>query len=151
MYDAKEFSNAFSEILEILKYIPRSDYNKIPNELIEVFKNNANKDSKFRYDKTKTLQQQNVSKTARGIIAILYRDYWATSKQKEIILKKEHSDKIEKERKKSEIYSYDKLFKKKEQNLVNKNEKEDSKSITKYKKGIFEKIYCNIKKILGKE
>ena len=32
-----EYANAYSEVLEILKYIPIKDYNKIPKNIIELF------------------------------------------------------------------------------------------------------------------
>ena len=37
-----EYANAYSEVLEILKYIPIKDYNKIPKNIIELFEKNAN-------------------------------------------------------------------------------------------------------------
>ena len=36
MADIK-YANAYSEVLEILKYIPIEDYNKIPKTKIELF------------------------------------------------------------------------------------------------------------------
>ena len=49
MADIK-YANAYSEVLEILKYIPIEDYNKIPTNKIELFKTNANSDYSFNYD-----------------------------------------------------------------------------------------------------
>ena len=81
MVDIK-YANAYSEVLEILKYLTQEDYEKIPKEKIEVFETNMNKDYAFNYNPDKTLQEQNVSETARTIIAILFRDYWATEEQR---------------------------------------------------------------------
>ena len=77
MVDVK-YAVAYSEVLEILKHIPISEYNKIPKEKINMFEKNASKEYKCNYIPSKTLTEQNVSKTAKGIIAILFRDYWAT-------------------------------------------------------------------------
>ena len=44
------YATAYSEVLEILKYIPKEEYNKIPNEKIEVFKAKYDKKYKFKYD-----------------------------------------------------------------------------------------------------
>lgn len=107
-----EYANAYSEVLEILNHIPKSDYNKIPNNIIEVFAINNNKNYKFSYDVNKTLNEQNVSKIAKTIIAILFRDYWATSSQREKILAKEKSDIIKLEEEKRKIYNLDNIFKK---------------------------------------
>ena len=38
-----EYANAYSEVLEILKFISKEDYNKIPANKIELFKLNSNK------------------------------------------------------------------------------------------------------------
>ena len=53
MVDIK-YANAYSEVLEILKYISIEDYNKIPKEKIELFKTNANYDYSFKYNQNKT-------------------------------------------------------------------------------------------------
>ena len=87
-----EYSIAYKEVLEILNYVSIEDYNKIPKEKIDLFKEYADKDYVFNYNPNKTLNEQNVSKIAKGIIAILFRDYWATPYQKEKILKKEKFD-----------------------------------------------------------
>lgn len=42
---------------------------------------------KFNYNPNLTLEEQNVSKRARAIIAILFRDYWATDIQRNKIVK----------------------------------------------------------------
>lgn len=107
-----EYANAYSEVLEILKYIPIEDYDKIPKNRINLFKTYANKDHAFCYDTTKTLEEQNVSKIAKGIIAILFRDYWATEIQKEKIIAKQNYDRMQII---EEKYNYD--------NIVNNNEK----------------------------
>lgn len=77
-----EYANAYSEINEILKYVPVEDYNKIPKNKINLFKDNANKNYEFKYNSNLTLDEQNVSKRAKAIIAILFRDYWATEEQR---------------------------------------------------------------------
>lgn len=84
-----EYANAYSEVLEILKFISKEDYEKIPASKIELFKLNSNKEYKFTYNPEKTLDEQNVSKRAKAIIGILFRDYWATEIQREKIIKKQ--------------------------------------------------------------
>ena len=117
MVDIK-YANAYSEVLEILKYIPIEDYDKIPKNRINLFKAYANKDYTFCYDITKTLEEQNVSKIARGIIAILFRDYWATEIQKQKIIAKQNYDRQSLEEKKKEIYNSDNLFKNNEKKFI---------------------------------
>ena len=115
-----EHANAYSEILEILKYLTPEDYEKIPKEKIEVFEKNANRDYTFSYAPDKTLQEQNVSKIARTIIGILFRDYWATEEQKEKIIKWQQQERIRIENEKQEKYKSEDIFK--NSNIVHKTE-----------------------------
>lgn len=110
---SEEYMNAYSEVLEILKHISLEEFDKIPKEMIDTFKKNANNEYRFEYNPNKTLKQQNVSKRARYIIAILFRDYWATPYQKERIKQKEKYDLHKMEEKLREKYNTDNLFKNK--------------------------------------
>lgn len=107
-----EYANAYTEVLEILKYIPSEDYDKIPKIKIELFETIANKNYHFNYTPNKTLDEQNVSKIAKGIIAILFRDYWATYIQKEKIIKKQNYDRFIIENQKNDFNTND-IFKRK--------------------------------------
>ena len=105
-----EFKNACTEVLEILKYIRNEDIKRIPKEEIENLEHNANKDYIFTYDINKTIKEQNVSKMANGIIAIFFTDYIATSKQKEIIKKRQRKYEEVVDNKKKELYNPDNIF-----------------------------------------
>ncbi len=105
-----EYSNAYSEVLEILKYISIEDYNKIPKSKIKLFETNSNKNYKFEYNPEKTLDEQNVSPIGKTIIAILFRDYWATDKQREKILLKEQNDRLKIEEEKRNLYNPNNIF-----------------------------------------
>ncbi len=105
-----EFSNACYEVLEILKYIKAEDLLKIPKEEIQILKNNANYNHNFIYDSKKNIKEQEVSKMAKGIIAVYFYKYTASEKQKEKIrLKQENDLKL----KQGENYSYNEMFKRK--------------------------------------
>lgn len=122
-----EYANAYSEVLEILKYISKEDYEKIPNSKIELFETNHNKEYIFKYNPNKTLDEQNVSKTAKAIIAILFRDYWATEIQKEKIITKQNYDRKQLEEKKKERYNSDNLFKNNEKKINLDGTKQEQK------------------------
>ncbi len=106
-----EYANAYNEVLEILKYISKEDYNRIPIEQIKLFEANANSNHIFSYNPEKTLDEQNVLKITKGIIAILFRDYWATLEQKNKILNYEKNETIKEENIKKEKYNSNDIFK----------------------------------------
>ena len=152
MVDIK-YANAYTEVLEILKYISREDYNKIPKKKIELFETNANDNYHFIYNPSKTLNEQNVSKIAKGIIAILFRDYWATNIQKEKIIAKQNYDRRIIEEQKIE-FNLDDIFKRKitsdfketsdQNNIDNSNLPIEVK-----KQNLFQKIIVFIKQHLN--
>ena len=146
MVDVK-YAVAYSEVLEILKHIPISEYNKIPKEKINMFKKNASKEYKCNYIPSKTLTEQNVSKTAKGIIAILFRDYWATPEQKEKIIQKQKNDRMALEEEKANKYNPNDIFKEKGIKIDN----DKNVSLVKVAKQKWhEKILTFIKKIFNK-
>lgn len=105
-----EYANAYSEVLEILRYVSIDDYNKIPKRQIEFFENDSNKDYDFFYNPHKTLEEQNVSKRAKAIIAIIFRDYWATDIQRDRIIVKQNHDRMKLENEKQARYSSNHIF-----------------------------------------
>lgn len=145
MVDIK-YANAYSEVLEILKYIPVEDYNKIPRSKIDLFEINANNDYTFTYNVDKTLDEQNVSKITKGIIAILFRDYWANESQREKIIIKQNYDRQMLEKEKRERYNSDNIFK----NVMKEENVTDAVAIVKYKESIFKKIINKIKHIFNR-
>jgi len=140
-----QYAIAYSEVLEILKYISKEDYNKIPQEKLNVFKTNASKDYKLKYDPQRTLDEQNISKKAKAIIGLLFRDYWATESQREKIIRKQNYDRMKIEKEKQEQYNQNDIFKEKQ---INKNSINiENTSIIKYKKSLLSKILQKIKRI----
>lgn len=95
------YRKACKEVIEILSYISREEYNKIPHEIIKSLENDKDDNYNFKYSPNKTLDEQNISKQAKTIIAIFYRDYWASEYQRKIIKEYEKflCEKIEKEKK----------------------------------------------------
>lgn len=133
-----EYKIAYSEVLEILKHISKEEFNKIPADIVEMFKANCSNENEFVYDPSRSLQEQNVSEIARTIIAILFRDYWATEVQKERILAKQNFDR---EKIKQEIYNPDNLFKNR-QTIAEEKVKEQQLII--YKESIGKRIFYRI-------
>ena len=88
-----EYRLACTEVLEILKHMPKREVAKIPENVIKGMECMKRYDYKFKYDFKKTLKEQKISKMARGILAVFYRDYWADEKVRNIILAKERFDK----------------------------------------------------------
>ena len=88
-----DYRIACTEVLEILKHLPKQQVEKIPRNVIISMERSKRYDYRFKFDKAKTVKDQNISKTARKMLSEFYRDYWADSIIKKIILAKEKFDK----------------------------------------------------------
>lgn len=82
MIDRAQLPKAYVEVLEILKLIPLEEYNNVPNYIIENM--NTEKDSlyKFQLGSIDNFQNQELLEETIAILAILFRDYWATDEQR---------------------------------------------------------------------
>ena len=142
-------ANAYSEVLEILRFIPIQEYNKIPKEKLEVFERFSNTEYKFFYNPKKSLDENNVSNITKTIIAILFRDYWATENQRQKILNKQNFDKknIQEEK-----YNPDNLFKKnKEKENIEKNIQNQNLAMVEYKEPLLKRIINKIKSLFNRD
>ena len=106
-----KFARAYTEVLEIIKYFPEQEYNKIPKERIDFYKENMDKDYCFIINPEIDLAKQNVSKEASAIIVTLYRDYFATEEQKEQLKELIRLNEKKSEIEKREKYNSNDIFK----------------------------------------
>lgn len=150
-----QYANAYTEVLDILKYISKEDYEKIPKSKIKVFEENSNKNYNFTYDENKTLDEQNVSEITKVIIAILFRDYWATKEQRYIIIKKQQEIKDQKQKELMVKFEQNKNISEKDLKKVNVASDLDidyarGTNLETYKEeNIFKRIISKIREIFG--
>ena len=117
----KEYAMAYTEVIEILKYVPDEDVQKIPEEKLIFYKNNLDNEYSYRLDMTKEFEEQEMSEITKAILANIFRDYWATPYQKERIEAKEKYDLEKLEEEKREKYNPDNIFKKPKEETVVEN------------------------------
>ncbi len=143
----KEYAMAYTEVIEILKHVPDEDVNKIPKEKLEFYKANMDNEYKYKLDMTKEFEEQEISDITKAILANIFRDYWATSYQKERIEAKEKYDIEKLEEEKREKYNPDNVFKnnKEETFVENTNLPVEIK-----KKTFFKKLISFIKGLFNK-
>lgn len=103
------YSKAYVEVLEILKYIPKEDLEKIPQDILQTLKKSANKNYIFKINKELPFEKQVLMEETQAILANFFRDYWATDFQREQIKLKEKQDEQELEKNKIKI-NYDEVF-----------------------------------------
>ena len=138
---------AYKEVIEILKYIPEIDYNKIPKYLIEKFEKDAEKDYNYNVTEFEDFDKQPMLKETKAILAVIFRDYWATEEQREIIRSNEKFDIRKNEETKRNEYNPDDIFAKRREkdNIEEKSDNNNSLVIVE-ETSILKKILNKIKK-----
>ena len=85
MIDKSKLPKAYVEVLEILKLIPKEEYNKVPNYIIENMHTEKDSAYDFQMDNISNFQKQELLEETIAILAVLFRDYWATDEQRKRI------------------------------------------------------------------
>ena len=80
--NTKEYSEATSEVLEIIKYLDDDEIAKIPLDFIQ--KLNQKKSDTYipNIDFTKPLEENNLRRETLAILGIIYKDYLATDEER---------------------------------------------------------------------
>ena len=137
------YHKAYVEVLEVLKYIPKEDFEKVPKDIIETLK--KKKDMEYKYDLNKDVAFENqiLMKETKAILANFFRDYWATPEQRNAIKEKERKEEWEEEQNKIKI-DYDAVFKR---NTKLAPPKQETKIVVVEEKKWYEKFVDWIKNI----
>lgn len=106
------YSKAYVEVLEITSHFSEEDFKKIPKSEIDFYNENKDNEYKFKINPNIDLNEQNISREANAILVVLYRDYFATENQKQILEKLLKQNEQKEEEKKREKYNPDDIFKK---------------------------------------
>ena len=81
-----ELAQAYSEVYEILKYIPITYLNKIPKDVVNIFKNKRDKNYKVKINPSIPLEDQKLHRKTLVLLSVLNLDYWCEPEEREEIL-----------------------------------------------------------------
>lgn len=139
-------SYAYAEIIEILDNLEVQYKEKIPNKLIDFFKENSAKDYQNHIVNNISLSEQKLQKETLDILAMLTLNYWCNSEEEKTELMSIYSDnELKYQEELREKYNPDNLFKNRTKIQENIEENTEEKQLVViddkpwYKK-IFEKI-----------
>ena len=108
-----------SELDVLLDYIDSEEWVKIPDDIIFYIKDNKNKEYKWEYDKTKSLEEQNLNKDTFSLLTFIIYKYIASEEEKREInlLVNEVTEELNKK------YDIDNIFKNKNEENIDKSQK----------------------------
>ena len=107
-----DYKKRFVEVDEIIKYLPKKDLSKIPNDLIHLIR--KNKDSKYiwKYDNNKKLEEQNIHKDTIAILSYINMKYILEDNQKMLMKNLRDYNEMKSEKLKREKFNPENIFKK---------------------------------------
>lgn len=138
----KEYARAYVEVLEVIKYLKKEEYEKIPKEKIKLYEKYKDSTYDFKYNFQKDITTQ-VSIEAKNVLANLFLKYISTQDDRNEFYKKERKEWYENETSKT-YDTVNPLFK--EKKVVSKNK--EMIVVTEEKESFFIKVIKKIKKIL---
>lgn len=144
------YPKAYREVYEVLKNISKEDLEKIPQDIKETIENNMDIGYKYKLKENIDFEEQNLLQETKALLAIIYRDYWATDVERKRIIEREQYDKRIFENELKERYNPDNIFK-------NRKVKEmescvQTQEIVKYKEKIFiRKVLEKIKRLFKRK
>ena len=111
------YIKAYTEVNCLLEYLPQSYIDKLPKKLIELIQNQSNEQYNINIDTNKSLLEQNFSKKAKDLIAVIKYNYWSTNEEKQQLQQIFYDNENKYQKELSEKYDLDNIFKKKESKM----------------------------------
>ena len=145
------YAKAYTEVLEILSYLPKEEYSKIPEEKIKYFKENMDKDYIYTINPEIDLSVQYISNEANAILVSLFRAYFASENQKIKLINLLNKNQEKENEAKREKYNPDNMFNKKNTENIDNNIKDSKLEILECKESVFSKFTKFIKRLLNIE
>lgn len=132
-----EYIQASTEIKCLLKYFPINYIKKLPTKLLEMIYKNSDDKYNIEVDLKKGLKNQNISKKAKDMLAVLTYNYWSSEDEKKDIIERLNENENTYQEKLREKYNPDSIFKDRERKA---EAVENSNAMIEYKETIFIKI-----------
>lgn len=142
-----EYAKAFSQVLYVLEHMDKSLVDKIPQNVINVLKENALESTNKMMEYSADIKDMNINSKARSILAILYLNCLCSPEEKEEYIKLlQKNDEIYKDLENDKV-SFDNVFNK-DVAEMNGVEKENIDIAIYKKENIFARLLSRIKKLL---
>jgi len=106
-----DYKKRLVEVDEILKYLPKKDFDKIPKDLLKLIRENKDSSYVWKYDTNKQLKDQNIHKDTIAILSYINIEFILENKQKMLMKKIHYCNEMKKERFKKEKFSSENIFK----------------------------------------
>lgn len=125
---------AYSEVYAIINLLSWNLFSKIPDKILENIEKKRDKENNIDIN---NIEDYHPSEQANKLLAVLYKNYFATEEEKKVIQAKEKILYQKEQEELREKYNLDNIFKNRETKIETV---ENSVSMVEYKESIFTKI-----------
>lgn len=125
---------AYSEVYAIINLLSWNLFSKIPDKILENIEKKRDKENNIDIN---NIEDYHPSEQANKLLAVLYKNYFATEEEKKVIQAKEKILYQKEQEELHEKYNPDNIFKSRETKIETV---ENSVSMVEYKESIFTKI-----------
>ena len=148
MIKIENYAKAYTEILKIIEYLPDSEYQKIPQKLIDQFQEKSDKEYVFEIQSEYDFENKKLLKETEYIMYALYRNYLSDEEERGQLMRLEKQAHNDSEENKRIKYNPDDIFENKDKKVTDSSEKISNEvAMTQYNKSIFKKIWNKILRI----
>lgn len=151
----QRYREASVDVLDILNHMSLTEQEKVSKKFIDFLKENSSEDYVSNLDYTKSLDEMELSDETRGLISIMYRNYWCTAEEKKELDAKFIENEMKRQEELRERFNPDNVFgsssKSESSEKIESNSSEETSIINVEKKeGIISKIINFIKGLFSK-
>lgn len=106
----EKLDNVASELAEIFKYLEPGLLEKIPAHIVEQINKRRNPNYKFKLDKTKDLNEQDLMEETRQVLSAIFVEYCCTEQEAEELLEQHKIRQLKKEEDKVGLEELQNIF-----------------------------------------
>ena len=146
-----DYEKRLVEVDEVLSYLSEENLNKIPKEIRDLIKENKDKNYTWKFDETKKLKDQDLSRDTIIILSYLNTEYLLNEEQKKLMEEIYEFKEKKQEKEKREKYNPNNMFNNtnSDVNKIREQKSIQETAMVEYKESIFRRIITKIKSFFG--
>lgn len=139
------YSEAVTEVLDILKHTKKEDVEKIPKSFMDFLEENKSKDYTPNLDHSKSLKDMGIKPKTAGLLGMIYVKYWANEEEKQEFMRKANENEQIYQEELRAKYNPNNIFKTEKNNKIEETKNENLPMVNEENANFFVKIWNSIK------